>query len=104
MKRIALVLGVAILASGCTLTTQQAKEIANSSLNTLCDNLSTADIAARSAIAAAHGNATSLRVESDAVAAVKGTCDSRPVANTGAALKAASAAFANIVAAETAGK
>lgn len=103
-SRIALIAFGVIFLTGAagpvSCTKEEATAVATQALDALCNNLSSADMAARQVLTNRHANGTAFRVEADAVAAVQGICDSRPVQNAGSALVAASAAFARVVAAE----
>jgi len=81
-----------------------ASDSARTALDILCGDLPVADITARTVLQQSGADARALRYEADAVAAVQSICDQRPIADIGAALKAAAAAFAKVVAAETAGR
>jgi len=101
MKRLLIVPLLALALASCTDSEKQmAADAAEYSLDVLCANLSTADMAARNVLKSKNANGTAFRIEADAVAAVQGICDRRPVQNAGSALAAASAAFAKVVLAE----
>lgn len=102
MTRIVIIAGLAVALAGCQTASNQ--QTAQQSLDVICENLATGDLIAQAALTQAKANATAFRVERDAVAAVAGICASRPVADAGSALKAASAAFQKVVAAEAAGR
>jgi hypothetical protein len=102
IKVIAVLMGSMLLmgAAGPVTCSQQYSDVALTSLDAICDNLSTADAAFQALVPVAHISANSQRIERDAVAAVSGICSQRPVSNPSRAFAAASAAFAKVLAAE----
>ena len=101
MYRLVLVVVVAGALSGCSISAQQAKDVASAALDTICIGLSPMDQTFQAYAATGKVSGRVIRIERDAVATIKAICDSRPINNPQAALKTAAAAMAALVAAES---
>jgi len=101
MYRLVLIVMVAGALSGCSISAQQAKDVASAALDTICIGLSPMDQTFQAYAATGKVSGRVIRIERDAVATIKAICDSRPINNPQAALKTAAAAMAALVAAES---
>lgn len=78
-------------------TKDVAKNVAVASLDTICNNVSTASLIIEQRIAENRMSAKDASLARQSIAAVVGVCSKRPVTDVASAMRAVAAAWSNVV-------